>query len=156
MSLHHIIYKLTAVVAVLLMAACDDQRTFDRYVPVESQTWDSAEEVCFDVPRQAEGTYTMTLGLRQTTAYPYTNIAVAVETTVLPRHTVRRDTVRCTMNDGVGRPMGQHGVSVSERNAGICAFHLQQGDSLHIAVRHLMQRQDLPGVSDVGIRLEKE
>ena len=32
---------------------------------------------------------------------------------------------------------------------------LQQGDSLHICVRHDMKREILPGISDVGIKMTR-
>lgn len=144
------------LLAVLLTVACDEARTYDHFEHVDTEGWDSADAVCFDVPRQSSGTYTMTLGLRHTLDYPYTNLGVVVESTIFPRRTVVRDTISCVMNDGVGKPTGQRGISVSEQSAGVRAFQLQQGDSLHVAVHHIMQRQELPGICEVGLRLEKQ
>jgi hypothetical protein len=35
-------------------------------------------------------------------------------------------------------------------------LQLQEGDSLHVVVRHNMKREILPGIFDVGIKLLKE
>lgn len=147
------IYKVALAVAAL--TACADTRSYDHYEHTAVEGWERNEAVAFDVQPQWAGTYSMQLGLRATQAYPYRNLSVVVETTVLPRKTCRRDTVNCTLNDQLGRMTGKNGVSLSETLHAINELQLKQGDSLHVEVRHLMRRDALPGISEVGIRLDK-
>ena len=34
-------------------------------------------------------------------------------------------------------------------------YQMHQGDSIHVAIRHDMKREILPGVSDIGIKISK-
>lgn len=157
MSLHHIIYRVTAIIAAaLLVAACDDGRVYDSFAQVDMAEWSAQDTAYFDVPRQSAGQYALTLTVRSTGDYPYQNLALVVETTIVPRHLLQRDTVFCTLRDAAPQPLSQQGVSLSERSFGVRALQLQRGDSLHIAVRHVMRRNALPGISEVGLRLESQ
>lgn len=153
-GIHHIIYKMVLGAAVML-TACDDPRTYDHFEHTDTTAWDAEDALCFDVPRQWEGTYDMELRLRSTLDYPYQNLSVVVETTVLPSRQTHRDTVSLTLNDDKGHPTRQSGISLSEIQKHVTTLTLLRSDSLHISVRHLMRRTSLPGISEVGIKLEK-
>lgn len=152
---HRHTYIYMVVMAVAVLVACADTRSFDHYEHTDVQGWSRSDAVTFDVQPQWKGIYSMQLGLRATQDYPYRNLSVVVETTVLPRKECRRDTVSCTLNDDLGRMTGNNGVSLAETQHVVNELHLQQGDSLHITVHHLMRYETLPGVSEVGIRLDK-
>ena len=38
---------------------------------------------------------------------------------------------------------------------GLSIYQMHQGDSIHVAIRHDMKREILPGVSDIGIKISK-
>ena len=52
--------------------------------------------------------------------------------------------------------MKGHGISTYQYNFHLTTLTLNEGDSLHIAVRHNMKREILPGISDIGIRLSQQ
>lgn len=142
--------------AAMLLASCDDPRTFDRFEHTDAADWSTDEPVVFAVPHQSPGTYALDVMLRSTLACPYQTVTLLVETTTLPRHSVRRDTVVCTVNDSQGHPAGQAGLSSNETTHRAATLTLARGDSLQVAVRHLMRREELPGIRDVGIRLTRQ
>lgn len=149
------IYKIMVAMATVMLMACEDPRTYDHFEHTDTTAWDTEDALSFDVPRQWEGSYDVVLGLRSTLAYPYQNLSVVVETTVLPSHKEQCDTVNLTINDQEGRPAGQSGISISEIKQHVTTLTLQRSDSLHISVHHLMRRNSLPGISEVGITLSK-
>lgn len=55
-------------------------------------------------------------------------------------------------NNGVSK--GQ-GISYYQYNFPINIYQMHQGDSIHVAIRHDMKREILPGVSDIGIKISK-
>ena len=73
----------------------------------------------------------------------------------MPSHRSVTDTICCLLTDAQGNLLGD-GISYRQYQFDISTEQLQKGDSLHIVVRHDMKREILPGVSDVGIKLEKE
>ncbi|WP_373277524.1 hypothetical protein [Prevotella falsenii] len=50
---------------------------------------------------------------------------------------------------------GKRGITTSEIQQRIAIFPLQRNDSLRISVRHIMSKELLQGISDVGIRIVK-
>lgn len=152
---HTLAHRIVALAAVGMLMACDEPRTYDHFEHTDTTAWDTEDALSFDIPRQWEGDYDMTLGLRSTLDYPYQNLSLVVETTILPSHKEQRDTVNLTINDQKGRPTGQSGISISEVQQHVTTLTLQRSDSLHVSVHHLMHRSSLPGISEIGIKLEK-
>lgn len=139
--------------------SCDDPRTFDSYKAVEVNGWQRNDTATFKVERQWEGTYCMDLGIRANQNYPYKNISLIIERTViaskkkkLPNKTYQ-DTITCRIIGDDGRLVGKRGITNSEITHHVCSFVLERNDSLNIAVRHIMSKEQLQGISDVGIRL---
>lgn len=70
----------------------------------------------------------------------------------LPNKTYQ-DTITCRIIGDDGRLVGKRGITNSEITHHVCSFVLERNDSLNIAVRHIMSKEQLQGISDVGIRL---
>ena len=66
------------------------------------------------------------------------------------------DTVNCEIVNDKGTLVGQKGITSTEICQPITSFQLNRNDSLHVTIHHIMSRESLPGISDVGIRLLKK
>lgn len=66
----------------------------------------------------------------------------------------RTDTVLCQLINQRGENKGQ-GISYYQYNFPINIYKINRGDSIHIAIRHDMKREILPGVSDIGVKITK-
>jgi len=64
------------------------------------------------------------------------------------------DTLYCSLTDREGDVSGK-GVSVYQYTFPVDTFQLHRGARGTITIHHIMRRNLLPGVSDVGIRLER-
>ena len=95
------------------------------------------------------------LGLRINATYPFMGLTLIVEQFSYPDRKRRVDTVNCKLMDSNGKMKG-YGIGSFQYTFHITDLDLQQGDSLHIGVRHDMKREILPGISDIGIILKKE
>lgn len=155
-SIYNKVLAMAACCAVVLLAACDDARAYDHFEHADAEGWSTDEPLTFSVPRQTAGSYALDVTLRSTLACPYQDVTLLVETTRLPGHAVRRDTVCCTINDSRGHPAGQAGISSNETTHRVATLSVRRGDSLQIAVRHLMRRDELPGIRDVGLCLTRQ
>lgn len=47
------------------------------------------------------------------------------------------------------------GIAVRQYNTHVGTLHLQAGQKAHIIIRHIMRLDALPGISDIGVTLEK-
>lgn len=72
------------------------------------------------------------------------------------REKTYNDTINCEIINDKGILVGQKGISNTEIRQAITAFRLNRNDSMHVTIRHIMSRESLPGISDVGIRLLKK
>ena len=54
--------------------------------------------------------------------------------------------------DEKGNVLGD-GVSYFQYNFMLSEVDLREGDSLHVCVRHIMKREILPGISDIGLKM---
>jgi gliding motility-associated lipoprotein GldH len=61
----------------------------------------------------------------------------------------------CDLIDEHGNAMGQ-GVSQYQYRFPLKTLQLHRGDSLHVSVHHDMNREILPGITSIGIKLSKK
>ena len=149
---------LTAVTAVatVLLSSCDMSMVYYHYDHTPVYGWEKNDTLRYDVdPIERAGEYYTELGLRTNGSYPFTTLYLIVEQTVLPSHRVTTDTIACQLTNKDGRPNGQ-GVSYYQYTMPVGTQTLVPGDSLHITIRHNMKRDILPGISDVGLMIERE
>ena len=142
------------VAVALMVAACGDGRVFDKFVPTPVDGLEKNDTVTFDVPPVvASGSYRQEVGLRITSDYPFKSLSLEVKQTVEPGHRVSTDTLACRLYDDDGNLLGQ-GLSMFQYGFMLPEIDLRKGDSLHVRVRHVMKREILPGITDIGFSME--
>lgn len=143
-----------AILIAILITACDSRVVYDRYDDTPVAGWNKADSLHFDIlPVDTTGTYNMEGGLRINGAFPFMSITLIVSTTIPNRHITQNDTIICPTINKTGKPVGQ-GVNFYQTRFPIKELQLEKGDSLHVTIRHNMRREELPGVINVGIKLE--
>ena len=157
-----LLYIIALMVITMGAASCSDPRTYDRYESVSLQGWSRKDTLTFDIPRQWEGNYQLDLCLRAAQTYPYRNISMIIERKVIyyrqrkKREKTYNDTINCEIVNDKGILAGQKGITSTEIRQAITSFRLNRNDSMQVKIRHIMSRESLPGISDVGIRLLKK
>lgn len=147
-----------AMLVLCLLASCHTDTRYHVYQAVPGENgWKNSDSLLFQLPPELEaGEYGMEIGIRHTGGYPYRDIWISVtqvDSDSLPSHT---DTLHLYLADEEGR-WGHEGAVgglyqsayVREKPVKLTADSL--GRSFRIA--HLMRRNPLPGISDVGVRL---
>lgn len=142
-----------AMMAACTIIACNGQKVYDKYEHTPITGWEKNDTLVFDVSSaKTNGTYMSELGLRINESYPFMGLTLIVEQRIMPADTTIIDTLKCNLTDRKGNYKGT-GVLYYQYNFHVAELQLQQGDSLHICVRHDMKREILPGISDVGMKL---
>ena len=72
------------------------------------------------------------------------------------REKTYNDTVNCEIVNDKGILVGHKGITSTEIRQAITSFRLNRNDSMQVKIHHIMGRESLPGISDVGIRLLKK
>ena len=154
-------YIIALMTTIMSATSCSDPRTYDQYKSVSLQGWQRNDTLTFDIPRQWEGNYQLDLCLRAAQTYPYRNLSVIIERKVIyfrQRKKLEKtynDTVNCEVINGKGTLVGHKGITSTEILQAVTSFRLNRNDSLQVKIHHIMNRESLPGISDVGIRLLK-
>lgn len=138
------------------LVSCGSDAVFAGSKPLATDTgWSSDDIAKFDW--QVSDTlkrHDFFIDLRHDQQYPFTNLYLFVDYT-FPNGRTRRDTISCELADERGRWFGSGFGNLIEHRIGFrqnTAFPLRGDYSIKIA--HGMRVDPLPGMLDVGFRLE--
>ena len=146
-----------SMLACSMLCACNDKPSaFDyRSTPVEG--WELGDTLKYHVDTiLTTGTYLFSLGLRTSasTPYPYQSLWLVVKQHWHNPEQEVTDTIQCQLTNDRGDAQG-HGVSLYQYDQNLKSIPLPQGASADISVYHIMRSEMIPGISDVGIKLQK-
>jgi gliding motility-associated lipoprotein GldH len=137
--------------------ACDSQRIFEEHVALKNATWKSMDKVQFDVAIPDLLTrYNVYLNVRNGVEYPYANLYLFMNT-VFPDGKIARDTIELTLADYDGRWLGS-GMG----NVKFSRFMFKKGvqfektGKYRFELEQAMRVNDLKGIHDIGLRIEKQ
>ena len=140
--------------ATLLLMGCIEKTVYYHYEHTPMTGWEREDTLTFGVPPMTQRAVVQRyVGLRTAVNYPYSKISMVVEQTTLPSNRHRRDTVHCTLVDSDGKNLG-HGLSMRQQEFPLPDISLNEGDSLSVTIHHIMSRETLTGISDVGLLLQ--
>ncbi|WP_320054353.1 gliding motility lipoprotein GldH [uncultured Acetobacteroides sp.] len=146
---------LVAGALLISLASCDKSRVYEQSKPLGA-LWSKDSLARFEVNiDDTLSTHSVYVTLRNASTYPYSNVYLFV-TTVAPSGAFVRDTMECVLADESGRWLGKgfskywDGRFAMRKNVkfpekGVYSFTIQQG----------MRLEELPGIHDVGIRIER-
>lgn len=141
------------LLAVLFLTAACRRTTFmHHYEHVSSEGWARTDTLRFRLPEVRDsGDYLLDLGMRYTATFPYRGVWVVAETRLCGDSVARRDTLYFAMADETGAPVTE-GVSLLQHESRLTTLPLCKGDSPQIHIRHIMNREVIPGIREVGLR----
>ncbi len=144
---------LLAALAALFTAACDRKTVYDRYVHTPQNGWEKNDTVTFVIDSMAQsGEYMEEIGVRTSALYPFQSLVLVVQQTVRPSGTALDTMVNCKLVDSNGQSQGV-GIGYRQFLFPLKTVRLEAGDTLHVAIRHNMKREILPGVPDIGFKM---
>lgn len=151
-------YRIIAMaIGLLILVSCGQGVLFDDTKRIHGDVWKMEDRIRFEVPvtDTLQG-YKFYLNVRHTTDYRYSNLYVFI-TTVFPGGEFARDTVECILARPDGEWLGKGIAGMRDNQVllrvglkfprkGIYSFEFEQA----------MREEELEGISDIGLRIEKE
>lgn len=145
---------LPAALCLAVLTACSvDRAKMVAYEPVDAYSWDAAERLVFDLgPVPAAGDYGLTLNVRTTTAdvFPFKVLYVEVRQQWNASKESLVDTVACTFQHDERQAFG---ISLHQYAFPFSRRRCQAMDSVRLTVRHLMRKEEITGIDNVGVEL---
>ena len=148
----------TAILFAFCFAGCRQRPAAYKYLPAPVEGWEQGDTLRYHIDSLNEsGIYQLKLGLRVSASrpYPFQSIWLAIRQNWYNPDTTFTDTVECRLTDNKGDVSGR-GVSLYTLTRPVKLMKLHKGTSADIGIIHIMRREMLPGVADIGIRLERK
>lgn len=155
-SLKILLTIIPAILAIAGISSCQQRDAAYSYHSLPAAGWESSQTLTFPIDSLSQGgTFHLHVHLRTSSveAYPYRKLWLEVRQTWQHPAIVRTDTLACSLASEEGHPTGQ-GISLYQYAFPLCTLNLPEGANGQISIRHIMQSHLLPGVSEVGLRLE--
>ena len=126
--------------------SCDTNTPYYQYAHTPIDGWEKNDTLRYEVqPLKKGGEHQITVALRLNGAYPFRKLYLIMQQDIFPR-------LQSTSKEG--RFTG-NGISYYQYTVPVCREHYMDKDSIHITIRHAMKRDILPGISDIGVKLER-
>lgn len=140
----------------LLTASCAGDTLVHRYAALPADGWARRDTVCFDLPGDVEDICgTLTVGLRTKTGVAIRDIVLAVEQCDSDAFVVRRDTVCYPLTNSEGDALTS-GVNFHQYETQFVPFRMEKDRKGCVRIYHLMTRETIPGITEVGIRIRND
>jgi len=136
--------------------ACDSSAVFEKNQSIKDETWNSKDVVSFDVNiTDTLSLHNFYINIRNTTDYNYSNIFLFIDT-YLPDDTHSRDTIEFILAEIDGKWLGKGLGKIKENRILIKRSVVFPMIGLYkISLEQAMRVNDLNGIADVGIRIDK-
>ena len=135
----------------LAVAACGNRPVYSHYEHIDGDSWRRGDTITFTTIVRDSDNYHLTLGLRATNDYPYTQLTVNVDiTSRLSPLTTHHSPLTFDITDSEGDMKGD-GTTIRHYDMPLNDVVLCSNDTLTVSVYHAMSRYALPGITDVGL-----
>ena len=156
MRIKQIFIYIAGILLIIGIVSCDRKRVFEAYKTLDDNGWNKDSVVIFDVAlSDTIKNHNLYVNIRNKGTYPYSNLWLFLSVGS-PDGKMVTDTVEFSLAEASGRWKGSgigdlhdnqilYKSSVYFPHKGNYTFHIKQG----------MRDNVLPGIRDIGIRIEK-
>jgi gliding motility-associated lipoprotein GldH len=145
------------IMLLLVMQSCDSKRFYEENKRIEKSVWNNRDKATFKVTiNDILSRYNFYFNIRNNGDYAYSNIYLFLKT-VFPNGRIARDTIECQLADYEGKWLGS-GISDVKFNRFLFQKDVRfplKGQYV-FEVEQAMRVKDLKGITDIGIRLERQ
>lgn len=139
----------------LLLISCDPFRIVDQNSEIKNASWqqNDGRKFSFEV-EDTSLIYSVLINLRNNNDYPFSNIYLFVEMTS-PSEKYFMDTLQFNLADQTGKWLGSGIGNIWQNHIPLVeGVKMNEIGTYRIVLNHGMRQESLPGITDVGIRVE--
>lgn len=152
-------YLMTACVAALFLAACDNSRVYEQVVDFQQRRWIVTEKPKFDfVIEDTSERYNLYGYIRNAVSYPYSRVFF----TFYLQDSTGREVEKKLMTEFLfdaktGKPFGKSGIGdlYDHQFLLLQDYQFITAGKYHLELEQFMRQDTLPGILAVGVRVEK-
>jgi len=142
-------------IALFLIFSCNSDIVFNDFQPVPDKVWDRQSEFLFHFElNEAAIPYNISLQLRNSIFYPYQNLWILFDA-LDQTEVIVNDTIEFLLADKSGKWTG-NGVTLFQNQFPLRTnYHFPDTGKYTIRIRHGMVAEQLHGIENVGLFIEK-
>lgn len=147
---------LPALTILFMVTACDSNLIFEKNIPIKGGTWasDQPVDITFNITDTIQPV-NIYINIRHATSYPNSNLYLFVDTWY-PNQQHTRDTLEFLLAEPDGKWLGSgFGKIKSLRVPIVKGIRFPQSGEYTIQLLQAMRVDNLEGMEDIGIRIEK-
>ncbi len=152
-----LLLTLGAIVSIFLLNACNNKVVFEKNKKTDPEGWHYLERVNFEFESQdTSALYNVYLNVRNNREYPYRNFIVFFETH-FPDGRIFTDTIETNLALPTGEWKGEGFGNIKSNS-----FHFRRDvwfpveGKYEFFIQHAMRNEYLPGITNIGIRIEEK
>lgn len=141
---------------IMLFSSCDRSVFYEELKHVEGTEWKADDTLLFRFTiTDTLQPYDLSFSVRNTTTYQFQNLYLFI-TAWYPDHTWSRDTAECILAAPDGKWYGKGNGKIRDSQFLFRKeVKFRRAGEYTIGVNQAMRIEELPGISDIGIRLQK-
>jgi len=140
----------------LLLMSCDPNRVYEKNVVIDNGIWNKDSVVNFKMEiTDTLQPYNFYINIRNSTDYRYSNLYLFIDT-YFPNETHARDTLEFILADTDGKWFGKGFGKIKESTVLLRrGVHFPMSGRYRFTMEQAMRTDNLEGIEDVGMRIEK-
>ena len=141
-----------------LLTACNENTVYHSYQSLPDEGWGKSDTLSFQIPITDSIPTTLRLfaEVRNRIEYPYHDLHLFISQNLQDSTVWRTDTIAFSLADSTGRWTGHGWGSIYQSETFIKSVLPLRSGNYTIKVINGMKDEKLQGLSDVGIRIEKQ
>lgn len=140
----------------LSIISCDKNRVFEENKAIEGNGWNVNDKISFVIDiEDTLAPHNVYINVRHKSDYPWANVYLFLNTT-FPNGTFGRDTLDCILANDKGKWLGEGiGDIKSHQLMFMKGIRFKKAGKYKFEFQHAMRTDNLPGIIDFGMRIEK-
>jgi gliding motility-associated lipoprotein GldH len=150
-------YVVVFLLAGIMFTSCDSKNSYDTSQKIKDSQWNRQNKLTFETKiSDSLSLFDFYINVRNTTDYKFSNLFLFI-TTFSPGPMKARDTVECTLAGPDGKWRGSGFGKIKENRILLKkGMHFPRTGTYRFEIEQGMRTEELQGVSDIGIRIEKQ
>jgi len=147
---------LVFILSILLFNGCREASFYEKTFKITEEGWNSVDTLDYEVEvSDNDHPFNFYINIRNNNEYSYSNLYIFLETQ-FPDNTISRDTLEFLLADKSGKWLGKGQGRIRENDFLIRSnFLFPQSGTYNFSIEHGMRTDNLTGIEDVGIRIER-
>jgi len=147
---------LFCICIISFITSCDKNRVYEKNIEVNDYVkgWNSQDKKSFEVElNDSTRLYNFYINVRHAEVYPFSNLWVMLSTK-LPDGKIDSQRLEIPLADEAGNWYGDGMGDIWDYRFALTPFYIKQTGTYTISLAHDMRMDPLPGIMDIGVRIE--